>query len=191
MGNSAYSFLAWNLVLAWLPLISAFFAYGFQQKVPGRFRPLLVVGMGVWLVFLPNAPYLITDLVHLTPNYSISFWFDLTMFLAFAGTGLLLGLISLHWMQRVVANMTSPAASWLFVFGATTLSSFGVYLGRYLRWNSWDLLSNPTGLLVDIWENVRHPILHFQTFAFSGLFTLILIAAYLMLNVLTHLQQER
>src|SRR5689334_21964190 len=73
-GSSTFSFLAWNLFLAWLPLISAFITYKFDQKLVGRFRVLPLLSMGIWLVFLPNAPYLITDLVHLTPRNDISFW---------------------------------------------------------------------------------------------------------------------
>jgi uncharacterized membrane protein len=185
-----FSFLAWNLFLAWLPLISAFIIYKFDQKLLGRFRVLPLISMSIWLVFLPNAPYLITDLVHLTPRNDISFWFDLTMFITFAVTGLLYGLVSLYWMQQIIFNMAGSMASWLFVIGVSALSSFGIYLGRFEHWNSWDIVSNPMGLFTNIWEIVRHPIANFEIFAFSGLFTLFLIAAYFMLNALTRLPQE-
>jgi uncharacterized membrane protein len=181
-----YSFLAWNLFLAWLPLISAYIAYKLRQSLRGLFQFLSVLSMGVWLVFLPNAPYLITDLIHLAPRNDIFFWFDLTMFVAFAVTGLLYGLVSLYWMQRIVFKMVGATVSWGFVLGVLALSSFGIYLGRFQHWNSWDVISNPVGLLRNIWENVRHPITHLQTFAFSGLFTLFLITAYFMLSTITH-----
>ncbi len=188
--NLRFSFLAWNLFLAWLPLISAFAAFKLQPKLPGRFRILLLTFMGVWLIFLPNAPYLITDLVHLKARSDISFWFDLTMLIAFAVTGLLYGLVSLYWMQQVVFKLAGSAASWIFVLSATGLSSFGIYLGRFLHWNSWDLVGNPVGLLTDIWQIVRHPIANFETFAFSGLFTLFLIGTYSLLSALTRLPEE-
>ena len=188
--SPTYSFLAWNLFLAWLPLISAFIAYKLYQNVFRLFQFLSVTCMGVWLVVLPNAPYLITDIMHLTPRNDIFFWFDLTMFTAFAVTGLLYGLVSLIWMQRIVFKMAGMLASWGFVVGVLALSSFGIYLGRFQRWNSWDVIRNPVGLLTDIWENVRHPVAHFQTFAFSGLFTLFLIASYFMLSAITYLLRD-
>ncbi|HVO43877.1 MAG TPA: DUF1361 domain-containing protein [Aggregatilineales bacterium] len=190
-GNLTFVFLAWNLFLAWLPLASAFVAYRFYPKCVGLLRALPVACMGIWLVFLPNAPYLLTDLVHLMPRHDMSFWFDLTLLVAFAMTGLLYCLVSLYWMQQLVVRIAGPAVSWGFVLGVSALSSFGIYLGRFQHWNSWDVVSNPMGLLVDIWQNVRHPVTHFQTFAFSGLFTLFLMAAYFMLSVLTGLRQER
>lgn len=181
-----YSFLGWNLFLAWLPLISAYSAYRLHQSLLGLFQFLSMAAMGIWLVFLPNAPYLITDLVHLAPRSDIFFWFDLTMFVAFAVTGLLYGLVSLYWMQQLVFKRVGTLVSWWFVLGVLALSSFGVYLGRFQRWNSWDVISNPMGLLTAILENVRHPLTHFQAYAFSGLFTLFLITAYFMLSTITH-----
>ncbi len=185
-----FSFLAWNLFLAWLPLIAAFIAYKLHGKFLGPFRVVLLACMGVWLVFLPNAPYLITDLVHLVPRSDISFWFDLTMLVAFAVTGLLCGLVSIYLMQQVVLKIAGGVASWLFVLSVSALSSFGIYLGRFQHWNSWDVLHHPVSLLTAIADIFRHPIAHSQIFAFSGLFTLFLIASYVMLSALTGLPQE-
>lgn len=181
-----YSFLGWNLFLAWLPLISAYGAYKLRQSLPRIFQILSTVSMGVWFIFLPNAPYLITDLAHLAPRSDMFFWFDVTMFVAFAVTGLLYGLVSLYWMQQLVFKKVGTLVSWGFAVAVLAFSSFGVYLGRFQRWNSWDVISNPMGLLTDIWQNVRHPLTHFQTYAFSGLFTLFLITAYFMLSTITH-----
>ncbi len=189
-GDFTYLFLAWNLFLAWIPLISAFIAYELDRKLVGQIRLLLMICAGVWFVFLPNAPYMLTDLIHLRPSNSIAFWFDLTLFVALALTGLLSCLISQYWMQQIVKKIAGSTVSWVFVLGISAFSSFGIYLGRFLHWNSWAVVSNPTGLLTGVWESVRHPILHFQTFAFSGIFTLFLIAAYVMLVVLTHLQPD-
>jgi uncharacterized membrane protein len=188
--DGTYTFLAWNLGLAWLPLISAFIAKSFHQRPHIVFRLLLVGCSCLWLTFLPNAPYLITDLIHLRPRHELAFWFDLTMFIAFAWTGLLLGLVSLYWMKQVVRHIAGAWTSWVFVLVVSGLCGFGVYLGRFQNWNSWDIVTNPTELLLDIWQQVRHPIANYQTFAFSGLFALFLITAYLMLNVITRLPQE-
>jgi uncharacterized membrane protein len=189
--SDMFSFLAWNLFLAWMPLISAFVAYTLYQKPRGLFRLLAaLVCIVVWLLFLPNAPYLITDLIHLKPRMEMVFWFDLTMLIAYAVTGLLCGLVSLYWMQQVVYKLAGTIASWLFVFGVMGLCSFGVYLGRFLRWNSWDIVGDPLGLMADIWYIVRHPIANYRIYVFSVLFSLFLLAAYIMLNTFTRLPQS-
>ena len=188
--NSTYSLMSRNLFLAWPPLASAFFAYKYHKKPAVVFRVTTALCVVLWLVFLPNAPYLVTDLVHFSPRYDMSLWFDLIMFVAYAVTGLLYGSISIYWMQQLVRKMAGAAAGWLFVCGVSALSSFGIYLGRFQRWNSWDVISHPIGLLTDIWQNVRHPLSHFQTFAFSTLFTLFLMSVYLIVTALTHLSEE-
>src|SRR5262249_38143920 len=144
----------------------------------------------LWLIFLPNAPYLITDLVHLRPHYDFSYWCDLIMFVSFAWTGIFLGLISLYLMQELVGRIAGGLVSWIFVLSVTGLSSFGIYLGRFPRRNSWDVATQPTVLVADIWERVSNPTAHIQTFAFSGLFALFLFTAYLMLVATTYLRTE-
>src|SRR5262249_22497374 len=121
----------------------------------------------VWLVFFPNAPYLITDIIHLRPRAYAPFWFDLIVLVAFAWTGFILGLVSLVLMQEVIRSFAGGLVSWLFAFIALALSSFGIYLGRFLRWNSWDLLLNPFALLGEILRGARHPLLHIQPLCFQ------------------------
>lgn len=185
-----YSFLVWNLFLAGLPVVSALIADQFHQHSL-RMSWAWVGGCAMlWLLFLPNAPYLITDLMHLKPRDNFFFWFDLVMFFAFAWTGLFWGLVSLFLMQGLVRKMAGSVTSWVFVVVVTGLSSFGIYLGRFPRWNSWDVASQPTILVADIWERVSHPFAHLQTYAFSALFTFFLMAAYLMLVAVTNLRHE-
>jgi uncharacterized membrane protein len=144
----------------------------------------------MWLLFLPNAPYLVTDLIHLRPHEDAPFWFDLIMLSAFAWTGFFLGLVSLILMQEVIRKAAGTIASWLFVFAALGLSSFGIYLGRFLRWNSWDVFFNPLQLLADIAVRLRHPLANLQTYAFSILFGLFFLSVYLMVVAMSHLRQE-
>src|SRR4051812_16025227 len=127
--EQTYVFLAWNLLLAWLPLIMAFIAHKVHQQWHGRWRWVIIGCSCIWLALMPNAPYLITDLIRLRPRHELAFWFDLTMFVAFAWTGLLLGLVSLYWMQQLVRQVTGAVSSWFFVFVVLGLSSFGIYLG--------------------------------------------------------------
>lgn len=181
----------WNLFLAWLPMLCALAAYNLFKR-RSRLSWLVVAGCAVvWLLFFPNAPYLLTDIVHLSPRPDVPFWYDLLLVMAFALTGMLLGLVSLFLMQMLVRRALGPVLSWVFAVGVVGLSGFGIYLGRFLRWNSWDLLLNPAQLLWDIAYTLRHPLAHWRTFAFSGLFALVFLSAYLTLAALAHWQWER
>jgi uncharacterized membrane protein len=182
--------LLWNLFLAWLPFLSALAAYNLYKR-QSRLNWLVIAACAAaWLLFFPNAPYVVTDLGHLYPREGVPFWYDLLLVATFVWTGLFLGLVSLYLMQTLVRNTAGPAAGWAFALGVVGLSSFGVYLGRFRRWNSWDVLFSPWELLADIWVRVRHPIAHYQAFVFSLLFAAFFVSAYLMLIAFTHLSRE-
>src|SRR5712692_10914799 len=188
--NLSYSFLAWNLFLAWLPLLCALFAYN-AYKRRGRLSWLVVAGCALaWLLFFPNAPYILTDIMHLRPRPDAPLWFDVLLVIAFAWTGLFLGLVSLSLMQALVRRAAGTLASWGFALGVLSLSGFGIYIGRFLRWNSWDVFLSPGGLMADLLDAAQHPLLHARSLVFSGLFSLFLLSAYIMFVALTHLQVE-
>lgn len=181
----AYRYLIWNLFLAWLPALGAFAAHNLHRH-RSWFNWLLICGFAIfWLAFFPNAPYLITDLMHLRQNTVVPFWFDLLLFVAFAWTGFFLGLLSLLLMQEIVRKLAGAKASWFFAFIVLGLSSFGIYLGRFLRWNSWDLFLNPGRLLVDVSEQAQDPFTRFQAIVFSLLFAGFFLSMYLALVALT------
>lgn len=185
--NLRYLSLVWNLFLAWLPLAFALAVYNRHQggeRHGWRFYSLALL----WLLFLPNAPYIFTDLIHLTTRYYPHFWLDLALVLLVAFTGFLLGFMSLYLMQSIVADRLGKVAGWLFILGATALSSYGIYLGRFLRWNSWDIIVHPLGLTHDIGHLAAHPLANPHSLAFLGLFATFLFLGYLMLYALTHLQ---
>jgi uncharacterized membrane protein len=185
-----YTYLAWNLFLAWLPMLCALAAYN-AGKRRTRLSWLLVAGCALaWLLFFPNAPYLLTDILHLQPRADAPLWFDLVLLLAFAWTGFFLGLVSLVLMQTLVRRAAGAIASWAFALAVLGLSGFGIYLGRFLRWNSWDIVFSPGSLLADMVQPLLHPFLHAQTIAFSALFSLFLVSAYLMIVALSHLHAE-
>jgi uncharacterized membrane protein len=182
-----YGFLIWNLFLAWLPVVFALLAIDEYQD--GANRNWRFLGFaGAWLLFFPNAPYIFTDLVHLTTWFRDHFWVDLGLFLLCALTGLVLGFVSLFLMQSVVTRMLGRAVSWLFIAAVAGLSGFGIYLGRFLRFNSWDVLFKPMALCHDIGAWAVHPAAHPHAFSFPVLFGTFLFLAYVMLYALTHLQ---
>lgn len=186
----AYRYLIWNLVLAWLPALSAFAAYNLHRR-HRWINWVLVPGFALfWLVFFPNAPYLITDIMHLQRQAAAPYWYDLLLFVAFAWTGFFLGLVSLLLMQEIVRKTAGARSSWVFAFGVLALSGFGIYLGRFLRWNSWDLFLNPGRLFADVTEQVQDPFTRFQAFVFSVLFAGFFLAMYLALVAVTHFHRE-
>ena len=157
--STGYSGLVWNLFLAWLPMLGALLAYNLGRR--GRWRDWLLVlpCLVFWLLFFPNAPYILTDILHLQPRGNVPLWYDLILLISFAWTGAFLGLISLYLMQSLVRRSAGVWVGWMFALGVLALSGFGVYLGRFPRWSSWDVLANPSGLLLDIAHLVRNIIL--------------------------------
>ena len=144
-GNLEYGFLIWNLFLAWLPLVFALQA-GDHFRDEGRPTVRFAALAAGWLLFFPNAPYICTDLIHLTSRFYGHFWVDLVLILMCAFTGLVIGFLSLYLMQSIVARIYGRLAGWIFSAAATSLASFGIFLGRFLRFNSWDVVVNPTKL---------------------------------------------
>jgi uncharacterized membrane protein len=186
--NLRYTFLVWNLFLAWLPLLFALLVCELHRN--GRTRNWTFASLSaVWLLFFPNAPYIFTDLIHLTTRFHRHFWVDLTLILICALTGLVLGFVSLYLMQSVVARMFGRIAAWLFIAAVAGLSSFGVYLGRFVRVNSWDIVARPGKLFDGIHAWASDPFAHSTSFAFPILFATFLFVAYVMLYALTHLPQ--
>jgi uncharacterized membrane protein len=186
-GNLRYSFLVWNLFLAWLPLILALLACENYHRASGRDWRFLGLAGG-WLLFFPNAPYIFTDLIHLTNWFYPCFWVDLSLVLVCALTGLVLGFVSLYLMQALVNCMFGRAASWLFTAAVAALTGFGIYMGRFLRFNSWDVLFKPRQVYHGIGHWAADPLANPTSLAFPVLFGAFLFITYLMLYALTHLQ---
>jgi uncharacterized membrane protein len=185
-GHLQLSFYVWNLFLAWMPLVFALPYYLHDSHTRPRWWFLLPCAVS-WFLFFPNAPYIVTDLLHLQPRSPIPMWFDVVMMMSFAWTGLLLGYLSLFLMQEVVRRRKGLAWSWGFASGMLALSSFGIYLGRFLRWNSWDVIQSPFGLAADILTRLNF-LQHPQMTAFCLTFFAFSLLSYATLYSLTHLR---
>lgn len=177
-GTTTFLFLIWNLFLAWVPYWIALALESVFQWSKSKWLALLLLIS--WLLFFPNAPYILTDLLHLKSRQPIPFWYDLMLFISFAWTGLLLGLLSLYEVQLFLKNHLHSTVSWILTTSAIFLCSFGIYLGRCLRWNSWDILTSPGSLFQDIQLSLTDSMAIKITLVFSGF----LMIAYLTLNAL-------
>ncbi len=180
-GSVRYAFMSWNLFLAWIPLGTAFLADEASTARPAFIKAFTLPLAVIWLVFLPNAPYVATDLIHLEPRAGVPYWYDGGMMLAFAGTGLLLGLASLLFMQDVAGRLFGSAVSWLFAAGALVIAAFGVYLGRFERFNSWEVFSSPSLVLREAWLQLGDPVGYSRAYEFTGLLAALMLAAYVVI----------
>jgi uncharacterized membrane protein len=145
-GAALHAYLVWNLTLAWIPLLLAILLLVMYRR---RHSAVELIAVGAaWLLFLPNAPYLLTDFIHLGRAHRL---YDTILIGSFAFTGLALGFASLLLVQLVVTRAAGALFGWTAALGALFFASIGVYLGRYLRFNSWDALQRPQLL----WDVVR------------------------------------
>ncbi|MGZ8702716.1 MAG: DUF1361 domain-containing protein [Gaiellaceae bacterium] len=167
--------LIWNLFLAWIPFGLSIVVY--DRHRAGARRLSLLPFAALWLLFLPNAPYILTDFKHLVPSPNVPLWVDVVVIAAPAWTGMLLGFLSLYLVQAVVRDLAGPLVAWGAAVGALGLSSFGIYLGRVLRWNSWDLLADPR-LLSQLDGIVVEPRAIAMTVLLSGFLTLSYLVVY-------------
>lgn len=146
-------FLVWNLFLAIIPF--AITTTLISQSKPHKIK--LTLSFGIWLLFLPNAPYILTDLLHLNNSQQHLLWLDVLVIVSFAFNGLILFMLSLSDMEKLLKLYLKPKTLFpilLFIFG---LTAFGIYLGRFLRYNSWELLNNPTAIFYDSLQLILQP----------------------------------
>lgn len=161
-----YLFLVWNLFLAVIP----FAITSFLESSPKLNKYHFILWCSVWLLFLPNAPYIITDLIHLRISFGLYSWLDILVVMSFAFNGLLLFYLSIIDMKNVLKHYLKKSIINYGITGIIFLSGFGVYLGRFLRYNSWEILSNPKYLFIDIINITIKPLANKEAWLFTILF---------------------
>ncbi|SKC78761.1 DUF1361 domain-containing protein [Ohtaekwangia koreensis] len=174
-----FVFLVWNIFLALVPYMISTLLVLYHHKIKQSIW--LWIPFMAWLCFFPNAPYILTDLFHLKPRAGVPYWYDLALILFFAWNGLMLGFASMMDIQAVFTARFHAFVGWLISIGSLLLAGFGIYLGRYLRWNSWDVISSPTHLLHDIATHLLNPFKHPQTYGVTILFSTFLLLGYILL----------
>ncbi|MDR1929005.1 MAG: DUF1361 domain-containing protein [Treponema sp.] len=170
-GTRSFIFLNWNLFLAFVPwaLTSISFLKPKIQKSKIAGGILLIF----WLLFFPNAPYIITDLFHLRVIKNMPVWYDTLLLLSYAWTGMLYGFLSLWDMERILGRKLPGPAVTIFSTTLLFVGSFGIYMGRFLRWNSWDLFTKTSKILTEIGDRIINPLEHQTTWGmtlFMGIF---------------------
>jgi uncharacterized membrane protein len=172
-----FAYLIWNLFLAWLPLLFAWWLVSIlQRKLWSSWQALGVSAL--WLAFLPNSFYMISDFIHLREVSEADLLFDAVMLTSFIFVAVILGVSSLYLVHREVIKRYSPSTSNAWLATVLLLCSYAIYLGRDLRWNSWDLLANPGGLLFDVSDRFLHPASYPEMFLTTGIFLLLLSVLY-------------
>ena len=155
-GEGLFLSLIWNLFLAFVPYAISKSLLQNIQWIENTWK--FAVVLMAWLLFIPNSFYIITDLFHLEERTGIPLWFDLALIFSFAWNGLLLGVLSVRQVEKAVQAKLQLRNEWLYVLPVMWLNAFGIYLGRYLRYNSWDVISKPYSLAQDILYLVMHPL---------------------------------
>lgn len=189
--NTQYWFLFWNLLLAWVPLLWVWLL-GKVIKTRSWKEPLPVLLTILWLTFLPNSFYLMSDLIHLTNTGDIGILFDVVLFLSCIWNGLVAGMMSIVWVHNALLKRRAAQQARLLIGIVFVLVSFAIYLGRSLRWNTWDLLVNPAGLLFDVSERVINPLDHPQVLVTTLTFLVLLGSMYIVIwNFIQLLRGQR
>src|SRR5512143_105466 len=174
-----FRFLVWNLVLAWLPYVWSLWAVSIHRRFPRRWWALLIPA-ALWLLFFPNAPYIVTDFLHLYERAPIPVWYDTGLLAAFAFAGIFLAVASLNTMHEIVKDFIGAKLSWLFVTVVAGLTGFGIYLGRFLNLNSWDVFVYPQQVLSDSLHRLVHPFSNLQAYGVTIVFAAFMFVCYWM-----------
>ena len=155
LGGRSVRPMLWNLLLAWSPMLLVIaldlLVVDGAERVDDRLAVAgFVVVLGLFLLFLPNSSYLITELAHLREtSRAVPPWYDIIAVLSLTMCGILLCCVSLAYVQLILdRSVVGTTWSWVIVTGCLMLANFGTYLGRYLRFNSWDAITRPGRVLV-------------------------------------------
>lgn len=174
-------FLPYNLLLAWIPLLFATTAWRTRRCLPIEIGALLL-----WILFLPNSFYMVSDLIHMSHHYVTDLTGEPAMFFCFALTGFMLGIASLLLIHRAYLATWRPLHQWLTVSGVCFISALAIYLGRGPRWNSWDIATNPFGIVLDLFSLLIHPYASRSVYAMALSYYALIIVIYWCCHILTN-----
>lgn len=181
-----FAYMIWNLALAWVALGVTLFLERTLHRTYWSSWYALAVTM-VWILFLPNTFYMITDFIHVRELTDEALLTGIFMFSSFIFNGVILGIISVYLIHRELLKRTRARTAGLLIGSVLLLCSFAMYIGRELRWNSWDIVANPSSLLFDVTDRLlnakEHPHMWPVTFSFFALIASLYAVAWLMARV--------
>jgi uncharacterized membrane protein len=175
--NLDYAFLIWNLALAMVPLVLTFAFLHIEN------RTARALTLFLWLIFLPNAPYIMTDFIHLRDFTTGPIWLDIILLFSCAATGLAVAFYSNCQIHEFLRRRNQPRIGWAIVIASAFLSGFAIYLGRFLRWRSIDIFNRPLGLASDVFIRALHPLHHPRAWGVTLAFGLLFVIAYSLLRI--------
>ena len=181
-----YLFLVWNVFLAIIPYTITMYLN--TKTNINKYK--LGFWFLVWLAFLPNAPYIVTDLIHIRVGNDSLLWLDILVVLSFVLTGLLLFYLSIFDMQRLIISKFKRLPITTITLSVIFLCGFGVYLGRFLRYNSWEIISNPQVLISDVFHILLSPFQNSDAWLFTLGFSGFLMVGYWMFKNLSFTTNE-
>jgi uncharacterized membrane protein len=175
--DSTFSYLPWNLMLAWIPLGTALWLeFVLHRSLWSSWYALGVSAL--WLLFVPNAFYMISDFIHIQEAGRIDLLYDVVLFSSFIFNGVMLGFFSLYVVHNQLVLRLGKRMAYMAIGGILLLCSFAIYIGRELRWNSWDILANPASLLFDVSDRLLNPHDHPQMLTTTLSFFVLLTTMY-------------
>lgn len=181
-GTGTYLFLPWNLFLAYVPYLITNWITRDISVIENKIK--LVLAILVWLLFIPNSFYIITDLFHLVHIDTAPRWFDLLMLFSFAWNGILFGVISMNKVEFIINLHTRKAYSFVFIVLVMWLCAFGIYIGRFLRFNSWDVITDPFSLAIEIMNMLFHPFQNAYAWGMTILYSIFMSFLYISIRKL-------
>ena len=177
--NFRYWFMIWNLLLAWVAPMIAWWLISRLRKIAWLTWQNLALTV-VWLGFLPNSFYMVSDLIHVQQTGEVSIIFDAVLFISFIFNGFIAGYLGTFLVHRELLKRLSVRRAWLVVGAIFALCGYAIYLGRVLRWNTWDALLQPAALLFDVSDNILNPLAHPQAFVVTVSFTVLITSFYVL-----------
>ncbi|MEO6000059.1 MAG: DUF1361 domain-containing protein [Chitinophagaceae bacterium] len=176
-GRLTFVSLEWNLFLAFIPYFITQWVNGRISLIKNKWKFASI--FFVWMLFIPNSFYILTDLFHLQENNNAPLWFDLLLILSFAWNGLLAGILSVRHMEKIILVLWRSRHELLFLYPIMLLNALGIYIGRYLRYNSWDIVTNPFHLVMDIFDMLWHPIVYKNAWGMIFFYSVFILILYL------------
>lgn len=177
-GSTAFLYIIWNVFLAVVPFVISSIMLLYANKM-NLLKPAFVIGFILWFLFLPNAPYVVTDFIHLGRIHSVPVMFDIFVLFSSAWVALLMGFYSLSHMEKILQLKFTKKVTNLIIVFIILFASFGVYLGRYLRFNSWDFFTSHNFLLTSIWRIFTQSNDYVNVYAYTLLFFVFIYISYL------------